>query len=231
MIISPIIPMTIKPLKIPIPSCKDCVKKKIRKNHGGTTMSTYKFVAKDLMTEKVVCVHPDTPIHTLIKILIKNHINGAPVVNKEGKLVGVVSKTDIVEYEEKTSKKKLFYRETNGKLKKAFDKISKVKTFGKTMVKNIMTSRIITAQSDDTIDRLAKIMFDKKVHRVIIQDKGSVVGIVSTLDILHAVSTMGYGSSAFVTEEAIINLQERLESAEKSIQSLRDILSKIHGEE
>ena len=43
-------------------------------------MSTYKFVAKDLMTEKVVCVHPDTPIHTLIEILIKNHINGAPVV-------------------------------------------------------------------------------------------------------------------------------------------------------
>ena len=200
-------------------------------------MSTYKFVAKDLMTEKVVCVHPDTPIHTLIKILIKNHINGAPVVNKEGKLVGVVSKTDIVEYDEKTSKKqsqsskKSFYSDTNGKLKKTFDKISKVKTFGKTMVKNIMTSRIITAQSDDTIDRLAKIMFDKKVHRVIIQDKGSVVGIVSTLDILHAVSTMGYGSSAFVTEEAIINLQERLESAEKSIQSLRDILSKIHGEE
>ena len=200
-------------------------------------MSTYKFVAKDLMTEKVVCVHPDTPIHTLIKILIKNHINGAPVVNKEGKLVGVVSKTDIVEYEEKTCKKqgqsskKLFYSDTNGKLKKAFDKISKVKTFGKTMVKNIMTSRIITAQSDDTIDRLAKIMFDKKVHRVIIQDKGSVVGIVSTLDILHAVSTMGYGSSAFVTEEAILDLQERLEEAEMSIQSLREILSKIRGEE
>ena len=200
-------------------------------------MSTYKFVAKDLMTEKVVCVHPDTPIHTLIKILIKNHINGAPVVNKEGKLVGVVSKTDIVEYEEKTSKKqcqsskKSFYSDTNGKLKKAFDKISKVKTFGKTMVKNIMTSRIITAQSDDTIDRLARIMYDKKIHRIIIQDKGQVVGVVSTLDILNAVSTMGYGSSAFVTEEAILDLQERLEEAEMSIQSLREILSKIRGEE
>ncbi|MBI4223066.1 MAG: CBS domain-containing protein [Planctomycetes bacterium] len=200
-------------------------------------MSTYKFVAKDLMTEKVVCVHPDTPIHTLIKILIKNHINGAPVVDKDGKLVGVVSKTDIVEYDEKTSKKqsqsskKSFYSDTNGKLKKAFDKISKVKTFGKTMVKNIMTSRIITAQSDDTIDRLARIMYDKKIHRIIIQDKGPVVGVVSTLDILNAVSTMGYGSSAFVTEEAILDLQERLEEAEKSIQSLREILSKIRGEE
>ena len=52
-------------------------------------MSTYKFVAKDLMTEKVVCVHPDTPIHTLIKILIKNHINGAPVVSKMENLLAL----------------------------------------------------------------------------------------------------------------------------------------------
>ena len=199
-------------------------------------MSTYKFVAKDLMTEKVVCVHPETPIKDLIKILVKNHINGAPVVDKNGKLVGVVSKTDIVEYDGKTSKKqaavskKSFYSDTNGKLKKAFDKVSKSKSFGKAVVKDIMTSHVITAQADDTIDRLAKIMYDKKIHRIIIQDKGRVVGVVSTIDILRAVSTMGYGSSAFVTEEAILDLQERLEAAEKSIQSLRDILSKNHGE-
>ncbi|MFN3532361.1 MAG: CBS domain-containing protein [Candidatus Brocadia sp.] len=198
-------------------------------------MATYKFVAKDLMTEKVVCVHPETTINDLIKILVKNHIHGAPVVDKEGRLVGVVSKTDIVEYDEKTIKrrgdiaKKSFYKDTNGKLKKELDKISKTKNFGKILVKDIMTPRVITAQADDTIDRLAKIMYDKKIHRVIIQDKEQVVGVVSTLDILHAVSTMGYGSSAFVTEEAILDLQERLEAAEKSIQSLRDILSKIHG--
>lgn len=199
-------------------------------------MATYKFVAKDLMTEKVVCVHTETPINDLIKILVKNHINGAPVVDKKGKLVGVVSKTDIVEYDEKTSKKrrditkKSFYSDTNGKLKKELDKLLKTKTFGKTSVKDIMTPRVITAQTDDTIDRLAKIMYDKKIHRVIIQDKEQVIGVVSTLDILRAVSTMGYGSSAFVTEEAILDLQERLEAAEKSIMSLRDILDRIHGE-
>ncbi|MCF6154851.1 MAG: CBS domain-containing protein [Candidatus Brocadia sp.] len=203
---------------------------------GGAVVATYKFVAKDLMTEKVVCVHTETPINDLIKILVKNHINGAPVVDKKGKLVGVVSKTDIVEYDEKTSKKrrditkKSFYSDTNGKLKKELDKLLKTKTFGKTSVKDIMTPRVITAQTDDTIDRLAKIMYDKKIHRVIIQDKEQVIGVVSTLDILRAVSTMGYGSSAFVTEEAILDLQERLEAAEKSIMSLRDILDRIHGE-
>lgn len=110
------------------------------------------------------------------------------------------------------------------------DKLLETKNFGKALVKDIMTSHVITAQAEDTIDRLAKIMYDKKIHRVIIQDKEQVIGVVSTLDILHAVSTMGYGSSAFVTEEAILDLQERLEAAEKSILSLRDILDRIHGE-
>ena len=211
--------------------------KQIQKHQGETIVATYKFLARDLMTEKAVCVKPETTIKDLINILVKNSINGVPVVDKNGRLVGVVSKTDIVEYDAKASKKKKissqksFYNDTNGKLKKDFEKAKKTKDFGKTIVKDIMTTHVITAKANDTIDRLAKIMFDKKVNRVIIQDKGSVVGIVSTLDILHAVSTMGYGSSAFVTEEAIINLQERLESAEKSIQSLRDILSKIRGEE
>ena len=68
-------------------------------------LATYKFAAKGLMAEKVVCVHPETPMNDLIKILVKNHITGAPV-DKAGKLVGVVSRTDIVEYDEKTNKKR-----------------------------------------------------------------------------------------------------------------------------
>ena len=204
-------------------------------------MATYKFIAKDLMSEKVVCVKPEATVHDLVKILVKNHIHGVPVVNKEGKLVGVVSKTDIVEFDKEAGKKQKigtrssFYVDNgggdgDGKLMKVLDESVKVKDFGKTTVKDIMTTRVITAQTTDTIDRLAKIMYDEKVHRVIIMEKKCVAGVVSTLDILHAVSTMGYGSSAFVTEEAIIDLRDRLEEAEKSIQSLSEILSKIHGE-
>lgn len=199
-------------------------------------MASYKFVARDLMTEKVVCVYPETPIRDLIKILVDYQINGVPVVDKKERLIGVVSKTDIVSFEEKSRKKQKsgsknsFYGETNGRLKKDFDKISKTKDFGETVVNDIMTSRVITADADDTIDRLAKIMFNKKIHRIIIQEDGRVVGVVSTLDILRAVSTMGYGSSAFITDEAILDLQEKLEAVENSIQSLRDIIDRIHGE-
>ena len=200
-------------------------------------MATYNFVARDLMAEKVVCVQPETSISELIKILVKNKINGAPVINKAGKLVGVISKTDIIEQGEKAGKKrsaqgkKSYYDDTNGKLEKYFDKVVKSKDFGKTLVKDVMTTNVITARADDTIDRLAKTMYDKKIQRIIIQDKGQVLGVVSTMDILNAVSTMGYGSSAFITEEAVIDLQDRLDDAAKSIQSLRGIISKIRGEQ
>lgn len=198
-------------------------------------MATYKLLAKDLMTAKVVCVYPETPVRDLIKVLIDYGIDGVPVVDKKEKLIGVVSKTDILEYSgEKTEKrdlnsKKSFYTDTNGKLKKAFDKVTREKDFGKATVKDIMTPHVITAEATDTIGRLAKIMYNKKVHRLIIQDSGRVVGVVSTLDILHVVGTLNYGSNTFVSEKAILGLRKRLEAAEKSIKSLRNTFDKIYS--
>lgn len=198
-------------------------------------MATYKLLAKDLMTAKVVCVYPETPVRDLIKVLIDYGIDGVPVVDKKEKLIGVVSKTDILEYSgEKTEKrdlnsKKSFYTDTNGKLKKAFDKVTREKDFGKATVKDVMTPHVITAEATDTIDRLAKIMYNRKVHRLIIQDSGRVVGVVSTLDILHVVGTLNYGSNTFVSEKAILGLRKRLEAAEKSIKSLRNTFDKIYS--
>lgn len=198
-------------------------------------MATYKLLAKDLMTAKVVCVYPETSIRDLIKVLTDYRVNGVPVVDRKENPIGVVSKTDILGYtKEKTKKqdlgsKKSFYTDTNGRQTKAFDMVTKEKDFGKATVKDIMTPHVIAAEATDTIDRLAKIMYNKKIHRLIIQDGGRVVGIVSTLDILHVVGALNYGSNAFVSEKAILGLRKRLEAAEKSIQSLRSTFDKIYS--
>ncbi len=52
--------------------------------------------AKDIMTKDVITVSPTTPVKSLAKMLIKNQISGAPVVDKKGKIVGVVSEADII---------------------------------------------------------------------------------------------------------------------------------------
>lgn len=54
------------------------------------------MIAKDIMTRDVITVSPTTTIKNLAKILIQNQISGAPVADKRGKILGVVSKADIV---------------------------------------------------------------------------------------------------------------------------------------
>lgn len=54
------------------------------------------MVAKNIMTKDVVTVSPTITVKNLAKILIENQVSGAPVVDKNGKILGVVSEADIV---------------------------------------------------------------------------------------------------------------------------------------
>jgi CBS domain-containing protein len=54
------------------------------------------MVAKDIMTRDVITVGPTMKIKSLAMTLIKNQISGAPVADKNGKIIGVVSESDIV---------------------------------------------------------------------------------------------------------------------------------------
>src|SRR3972149_1547122 len=54
------------------------------------------MLARDIMTRDVITVSSATTVKNLAKILIQNQISGAPVVDKKGKILGVVSEADIV---------------------------------------------------------------------------------------------------------------------------------------
>jgi Predicted transcriptional regulator, contains C-terminal CBS domains len=54
------------------------------------------MIARDFMTRDIITVSPSTKVKNLAMILIKNQISGAPVVNKNGKILGIVSEADII---------------------------------------------------------------------------------------------------------------------------------------
>jgi CBS domain-containing protein len=54
------------------------------------------MIAKEIMTRDIITVEPTMPVKKLAMTLIKNQISGAPVVGKNGKIVGIVSEMDIV---------------------------------------------------------------------------------------------------------------------------------------
>jgi len=54
------------------------------------------FKAKDIMTRELITVSPETEIVHATKLLLENHINGVPVTDEKGKLVGILGKEDIL---------------------------------------------------------------------------------------------------------------------------------------
>jgi CBS domain-containing protein len=54
------------------------------------------MIAKDIMTKDVIAVSPAASVKELAKTLVRQQISGAPVMNKKGQIVGIVSEADIV---------------------------------------------------------------------------------------------------------------------------------------
>lgn len=138
--------------------------------------------ARDIMSRKVLAVSPDTSVEEISKLLVTHRISGVPVVDREDKVMGVVSESDIIFRE---------IRHEPRLLEKLGDIIlpepgKKAERAGGTAAE-IMTSPAITASEATPLKELTGILTEKKIKRIIIVDaEGRASGIVSRIDIVKA---------------------------------------------
>ena len=145
--------------------------------------------ARDIMTENVIVVKNDDTVNNLIRIFVEKGISCAPVVNCDDRLVGIVTKTDILGY--------FMDIDLHISVKEAFHDFMEFYSEHKDMEKlmdkelnvgSIMTPDPITAGEETTVESLARTMIDNNIHRLIITKDTEITGIVSTLDILYHVA-------------------------------------------
>jgi len=139
---------------------------------------------EEVMQKDVISVKIDMSVTEAAMVLLKHNITGAPVVEADGKLAGVVSEKDIFkflypDYHEYYSflgfsKEKVNLRE---KIKEGEDK----------PVKDVMTRQAIYVSPQDSVMRVGALMVMKKIHRVMVVDRGKLIGIVSRKDVYHQV--------------------------------------------
>lgn len=141
------------------------------------------FYVKDIMTTDLISVKEDTKIRELIQIFSDNAILGVPVIDVDGYIVGVVSAQDIIDNESSHT----FYHQPTirsiGKL--IYDDVG----FFDQEVSSIMTKDIYSIGPDETVAKMAKSMYDKKIHRLLVVDYEKLIGIVSTFDVLKLLAT------------------------------------------
>lgn len=138
------------------------------------------YLAKDIMSTKVIAVNPKTTVEEISRIFVSNSISGVPVINKENRVIGVVSESDII-FREIRHDPSLVERLGDIVLSR---KLREVERAGKT-AGEIMTSPPITVHEGTPLRELVQIITEKKIKRIIIVDKeGHPVGIVSKIDIV-----------------------------------------------
>jgi len=146
--------------------------------------------AKDIMNADVVVARDEMSVHQLAILLETNQVSGVPVLGADDRLVGVVSTSDILLTDEAFGDDVVLDSDYHSQLTTEgawdLDDFDAEKQ-GDVMVRDIMSSTVITASSSTPIAELAEIMYSRHVHRVVIVDDDRLAGIVSTLDILKVV--------------------------------------------
>ena len=136
---------------------------------------------RDVMSTSVIAVRRDTPFKEMAVILGSSRVSGFPVIDQAGKVIGVVSETDMLIKEiDRASHPELF-----AGLRRSRDM---VKAAGVTAAE-LMTSPPVTIGPDEPVQHAAFLMYDRAVERLpVVDEAGHLVGIVSQVDVLSIFS-------------------------------------------
>ncbi|MGD0971306.1 MAG: CBS domain-containing protein [Desulfobaccales bacterium] len=145
--------------------------------------------ARDIMTQAVLTVSPETLVSDLAKTLVGKNIGGVPVVDADGRLVGIVTQSDLVERAQELELPPALnildfhlYLEVPSHF---FRKLEKM--LGAT-VGDIMSPKPVTVSPDTPVPRLAALMDRQKVHTLPVLEGGKIVGIIGKIDLVRALA-------------------------------------------
>jgi CBS domain-containing protein len=138
------------------------------------------------MTTAVITIGPEADITEAVKLLLEKGVNGLPVIDEAGLLVGILCQSDLVRMQKSLPIPSLFT------LLDGFVPLSssalleaEVKRIAASKVADAMSTKVVTIAPDMTIDEIAALMVDKKFHTLPVTDKGLLVGVVGMKDVIQ----------------------------------------------
>lgn len=121
------------------------------------------MIAREIMTRNVYTISPEASVQEVAQLLSRKSISGVPVIDKDGKIIGIVTEADI---------------------------IGKVNRVGM-CVADIMSPEIIFVTEETRVGEIAMLLVERNIKRVPVMRDGTLVGIVCRADIVRAVA-QGY---------------------------------------
>ncbi len=134
------------------------------------------MLVKDRMTKHPITISQETPVAEALTFMRQNRIRRLPVLDRHGRLVGIVSEKDLL-YVSPSPATTLSVYEVGYLL-------SKIR------VEEIMTRKVITVSPDTPLEQAARIMVDNKIGGLPVMEDGVLVGIITETDIFKTLLEM-----------------------------------------
>ncbi|MBI2892704.1 MAG: CBS domain-containing protein [Deltaproteobacteria bacterium] len=140
------------------------------------------------MSRDVLAVAPDTSLATAARLFATRRISGAPVIDPDGRPRGVVTQTDLVDPDRDRTDREgisLYYRVTPDGAEPQGDRT--VSEDG--VVADVMSPYVFAIGAEAPLVEAIRTMVTESVHRLLVEEGGKLVGIVTSMDVLRALST------------------------------------------
>ena len=142
------------------------------------------------MSPHVICLTPDTSVREAREMLTKRHVSGAPVVDDNGCPIGVISQTDLVRADAEVvtaAQAGRFYSDDEDYRDIAEQHVDR----SEMPISSLMTRDVLAVSRDTGVAIAASVMRERHVHRLLVTERGVLVGIVTALDLMRIVEEFG----------------------------------------
>src|SRR6516165_11317527 len=146
--------------------------------------------AMDVMTTNVITVEPNTSVQELATLLSERGISGVPVVDRDSRLVGIVTEGDLLHRTETGTERRIQRRRSRWLDSFTSDQEAArdyVKAHGR-IVREIMTPDVISVSDTTELADIATLLETKRIKRVPVVRDGKLVGIVSRANLVRALA-------------------------------------------
>jgi CBS domain-containing protein len=153
-------------------------------------MANLELKAKDIMSTNLLTFKKNTPVKEAAEKLAERNISGAPVVDDKGNLIGIVTDSDLIMPDVR------FHFPTYIELLDGYIYLpSSLERFEEEFKKaigakvgDVMTADVITVDENTSVEDIATLMIEKDISRFPVMSDGKLVGIVTKIDIVKAIS-------------------------------------------
>ena len=151
------------------------------------------LLARDIMRKQIVTVPVTAPLSEVERILSDARVSGAPVVDRRGTIVGVVSMRDLIERytEDPDSRPRRgrgsFYVSTEELGDEDLEAFETPQESEETAA-DIMTASVNSIDADAPLPVVARHMVELQIHRILVTEGRKTIGLISTMDVLRGIA-------------------------------------------